>query len=227
MQNLINPSVYSYLLFAVLLGLASQTVVATAADTPASARDIVIATSERLVEALQDNKETIKQDIDTAYRLAEETVIPQLDFPRITRWVLGRHWRSASEEQRARLTDEFRTLLIRSYVTAMVSYVDQILELADNVQFPPARSRQDDDTATVTMLMSLASGQQAVVQYQLYLNETGWKVYDVQVEGISLALTYRSTFSQEIARSGIDGLIASLTERNRRNEPEPLPEVNP
>lgn len=212
------------LLLATLFAFAA---VATANNAPSSARDTVIDTSERLVQALQDNRDAIKQDMNTAYRLAEETVIPQLDFPRITRWVLGRHWRGASEEQRARLTDEFRALLTRSYVTAMVSYVDQILENVDNVQFPPARSREDGDNATVAMLISLASGQQATVQYQLYRNDSGWKVYDVQIEGISLALTYRSTFSQEIARGGIDGLIASLAERNRRNAPEPLPEVKP
>lgn len=211
------------LLLAALLALASV----AAANAPTSARDTVIDTSERLVAALQAQRETIKQDMDTAYRLAEETVIPQLDFPRITRWVLGRHWRSADETQRQRLTDEFRALLTRSYVTAMVSYVDQILEHADNVQFPPARSREEGDNATVAMVIRLASGQQATVQYQLYRNDSGWKVYDVQIEGISLALTYRSTFSEEIARGGVDGLIATLAERNRRNAPEPLPDVKP
>lgn len=227
MRTLITFPVLPRLLAGALFAVAALLSAVTSASTQPSARDVIIETSERLIQALQERKDTIKQDMDTAYRLAEETVIPQLDFPRITRWVLGKYWRSASEEQRARLTDEFRTLLIRSYVTAMVSYVDQILEHADNVQFPPARSRQEEDTATVTMLMSMASGQQAVVQYQLYLNESGWKVYDVQVEGISLALTYRSTFSQEIARGGIDGLIASLAERNSRNELEPLPAIQP
>jgi phospholipid transport system substrate-binding protein len=225
MRNLIAPTNHPYrltgLLLAGLLALAS----AATANTGTAARDVVIDTSKRLVAALQENRQAIKQDMNTAYRLAEETVIPQLDFERITRWVLGRHWRSASEQQRQRLTNEFRALLTRSYVTAMVAYVDEILEHADNVQFPPARSRQDERTAAVTMLISLASGQQAAVQYQLYLTDSGWKVYDVQIEGISLALTYRSTFSQEIARGGIDGLIASLAERNRRNAPEPLPEV--
>lgn len=227
MYSLFIPLLYRHLLIAILLGLALQSAVCASVAASPSARDVVIDTSERLVEALQSQRNAIKQDMNTAYRLAEETVIPQLDFPRITRWVLGRHWRSASEEQRARLTDEFRALLTRSYVTAMVAYVDQILEHSDNVQFPPARSRQEGDNATVAMVINLASGQQATVLYQLYRNDTGWKVYDVQIEGISLALTYRSTFSQEIARGGIDGLIATLTERNRRNEPEPLPEVTP
>ncbi|MFN2308879.1 MAG: phospholipid-binding protein MlaC [Gammaproteobacteria bacterium] len=213
---------YLHLLLIVLLGLAAQPAAASAPDSP---REVIIGTSERLITALQAQHDTLKQDLATAYRLAEETVLPHVDFPRMTRWVLGRHWRAASEEQRARLTEEFRALLTRSYVTAMVTYVDQILDQAENVQYPPARSRQEGDMATVTMLISQQDGQQAVVQYQMYLSDTGWKVYDLQVEGISLALTYRSTFSEEISRSGIDGLIASLTARNQREIVEPLPDL--
>lgn len=200
----------------------------SAATEPApSARDVVVETSERLIAALQENREAIRQDLEKAYELAEATVMPHLDFTRITRWVLGKHWRAATAQQRQRLTDEFRILLTRSYVSAMVNYVDHILQHADNVQFPPSRSRQDDESAVVAMLISLESGQQATVLYQMYLSDTGWKVYDVQVEGISLALTYRSSFSQEIARDGIDGLIATLTERNRQSVREPLPTIAP
>lgn len=195
----------------------------TAAAEP---REQVLATSNELIAALQKNQAAIKQDINLAYRLAEDTVIPQLDFPRIARWVMGKHWRAASEDQRQRLTHEFRTLLIRSYVSAMVTYVDQILQHADNVQFPPERSRQDGDKAMVTMLISLESGKQVAVQYQMHRSGAAWKIYDVQIEGISLALTYRSTFAQEIARSGIEGLIASLAERNSTSGPEPLPKVS-
>jgi phospholipid transport system substrate-binding protein len=139
---------------------------------------------------------------------------------------MGKHWRSATDDQRQRLTGEFRTLLIRSYVSAMVTYVDQILQHADSVQFPPERSRQEGDTAVVTMLISLESGKQVAVQYQMYRSDGEWKIYDVQIEGISLALTYRSTFSQEIAQAGVEGLIASLAERNRQAGPEPLPGVS-
>ena len=192
----------------------------SAAEPALSPRELVIRTSQNLIAELQENHDAIKQDMNLAYRLAGDTVIPQLDFPRITRWVLGKHWRAATDEQRERLTHEFSTLLTRSYVSAMVTYVDQILQHADNVQFPPERSRQDGDTAVVTMLISLENGNQAAVQYQMTRTDAGWKIYDVQVEGISLALTYRSTFSQEIAQTGIQGLIASLAERNRQARPE-------
>ncbi|MBI5460733.1 MAG: ABC transporter substrate-binding protein [Gammaproteobacteria bacterium] len=227
MQTNTPTALYRFLSVLTLLGLLYQSPLSAATEPASDPRTLVIATSENLVAALQKNKAAIKQDMDLAYRLAEDTVIPQLDFPRITRWVLGKHWRAATDDQRQRLTREFRTLLTRSYVTAMVTYVDQILQNADNVQFPPARSRQDHDTAVVTMLISLEAGQQVVVQYQMYLSDTGWKIYDVQVEGMSLALTYRSTFSQEIAHAGIDGLIATLAARNRLAVREPLPQLTP
>ena len=204
-----------------------HTQLSAATEPVPSAREVVVGTSEQLITALQENRGAIKQDLGKAYELAEETVMPHLDFPRITRWVLGKHWRIATKLQQQRLTEEFRTLLTRSYVSAMVNYVDQILQHAENVQFPPSRSRQDGESAVVAMLISLESGQQATVLYQMYLSDTGWKVYDVQVEGISLALTYRSSFSQEIARDGIDGLIATLAERNQQSVREPLPTLAP
>lgn len=198
-----------------LLGLFWHAPVSANTGPAPSARELVISTAEEFIEALQQNKDAIKQDANLAYRLAEDTVIPHLDFARITRWVLGKHWLSASAAQREQLTREFRTLLTHSYVAAMVTYADQILQHADNVQFPLGRSRQNDDKAVVTMLIELEGGKQVAVQYQMHLSGAAWKIYDVQIEGISLALTYRSTFSQEIAQAGIDGLIASLAARNR------------
>lgn len=226
MRNRLQTARIHPLFLLALLGLLWSGLSCAAVESEADPREQVIATSNDLIAALQKNQATIKQDMGLAYRLAEDTVIPQLDFPRIARWVLGKHWRSATDAQRQRLTSEFRTLLTRSYVSAMVTYVDQILQNANNVQFPPERSRQDGDTAVVTMLISLESGQQVAVQYQMSRTDGKWKIYDVQIEGISLALTYRSTFSQEIAQSGIEGLIATLTERNRQAGPEPLPKVS-
>jgi phospholipid transport system substrate-binding protein len=165
--------------------------------------------------------------MNVAFLLAERTVIPHIDFERITRWVSGRHWRSASPEQQQRLTRAFQEMLTRSYVTAMVTYVDQILANANNVDYPASRSRQDDRNAVVTMLIKLENNRSAVVQYQMYLSDDGWKIYDVIAEGVSLAITYRSTFTQEVSQGGIEGLIASLEARNAANEAEPLPEVAP
>ena len=227
MQKISSAMLYRSLSVLSLLVLLWQGQLLAATESGPSARDLVIRTSENLIANLQEHKEAIQQDTALAYRLAEDTVLPHLDFPRITRWVLGKYWRTATEDQRQRLTTEFRILLTRSYVSAMVTYTDQILQHADNVQFPAARSRQDGDTATVTMLIDLQAGQQVAVQYQMHQTDMGWKIYDVQIEGISLALTYRSTFSQEITQGGIEGLIATLAARNRQALHEPPPDLMP
>ncbi len=210
-----------------LLGLLLQGAAHASTDTPPSARDVVMLTTEKLILALQDQRDSVKENMDTAYRLADATVIPYIDFPRITRWVTGKYWRSATPEQQQRLTRAFTELLTRSYVTAMVTYADQILAHANNVQYPPARSQQEGKNALVTMLIKLENNKDAVVQYQMYLTEQGWKIYDVKVEGVSLAITYRSSFSQEIAKGGIEGLITLLESRNQSATTDPLPAITP
>ena len=181
-----------------------------------SARDLVITTTERLVQGLKEGKEAIRSDVGFAYKLADETVIPHIDFPRITQWVTGKYWRQASPEQRERLTQEFRELLTRSYVTAMVNYTDQILAYSGSVHYPPTREEPGARRVAVPMIIDLEAGQKAMVQYLMHRTADGWKIYDVKVEGISLTITYRSTFSQEISRGGIDGLIKALSDRNDR-----------
>lgn len=199
----------------------------TWAEATPSAREVVMSTTEKLILALRDQRETIKDDMDQAFRLADETVLPFVDFPRITRWVVGKHWRGATPEQRARLTQAFQELLTRSYVTAMVTYADKILANADNVRYPESRSHQDQQRAMVTMLIQLENGKEAVVQYQMHLSNERWKIYDVKVEGVSLAITYRSSFTQEISRGGIDGLIAQLEQRNAESQATALAESTP
>ncbi|MFA7387252.1 MAG: ABC transporter substrate-binding protein, partial [Thiohalobacteraceae bacterium] len=119
MNTLSAGALYRAFIIALFASLWHAPLSAATQPTP-SARDVAVETSERLIAALQENREAIRQDLGKAYELAEATVMPHLDFTRITRWVLGKHWRAATAQQRQRLTDEFRTLLTRSYVSAMV-----------------------------------------------------------------------------------------------------------
>lgn len=198
--------------------LASLWTTSLSATAEVSARDLIISTTEQLVQGLQDRQDDIRQDISFAFALADETVIPHVDFELITQWVTGKYWRRASPDQRSKLVKEFRQLLTRSYVTAMVTYTDQILAHRNNVHYPPSGNRPGEKRTSVPMVIDLNNGQHATVEYLMHLANGGWKIFDVKVEGISLAITYRSTFAQEINRNGIDGLIATLEERNRRNE---------
>lgn len=198
-------------LFALLLA-AAGTLNAMAADT--SPRALVERAAGDLVRALKANQEAVKQDPALARRLAAETVIPHVDFPRIARWVLGKHWRSANEGQRERFTDAFRDYLINSYVTAMVTYTDDIISHADSVSYPPMRPSDDPRYSTVRSNIRLADGRTVAVDYQMVLNGQDWKIYDLSIEGVSLALTYRADFGEAISRSGLDDLIRQLREHS-------------
>jgi phospholipid transport system substrate-binding protein len=176
----------------------------------------------KLVDRLSDSAEKIRSDQSVAYQISDELIAPHIDFPRITRLVIGKYWNTASDAQRQQLVEEIKALLIRSYVTAMTSYVDEIIEHQKRTTFQPSRYKDGDTKASVRASIPLSGGQTADVQYQLYYKDA-WKIYDIRIEGISLAITYRTSFGEQIKRDGLDNLIAQLAERNRKGEVE-LPE---
>ncbi len=174
---------------------------------------------DQLIKRLRDNVEEIKKDQSIAYRISDELIVPHIDFPRVTRLVIGKYWRNASAEQKAQLVEEIQALLIRSYVTAMTSYADEIAKKTKGIKYFPSRFKPGDRKASVRATFILEGGQGAEVQYQLYYRGE-WKIYDIRIEGISLAITYRTSFGEQIRRDGLDQLIAQLAERNRKGEVE-------
>jgi len=172
---------------------------------------------DELLERLSANAEQIDQDQSVAYEISNELVVPYLDFPRITRIIMGKYWRDANAEQRQRLIDEISMLLIRSYVTAMSAYADDTL-LDEQIVYLPSRYQAGDRKAAVRSRISLDSGQTIDVKYSLYRKDGQWKIYDISFENISLVLTYRSSFSSIIKSNGVDGLITKLETRNRKGE---------
>lgn len=107
----------------------------------------------------------------------------------------------------------FRRYLTRTYVTAMIEYVDEILSHADNVSYPDVGVAEGQDRVEVPTRIRLENGSTVVVKYRMQREPEGWKVYDLTLEGISLAANYRSSFSAAVARNGLDGLIDSLAEK--------------
>lgn len=170
-----------------------------------------------LLNSLSAKAEQIKQDQSVAYDLSDELVVPHLDFPRISRIIIGKYWRDADDEQRRRLIDEIKALLIRSYVTAMSAYADDTLT-DEQVVYLPSRYQAGDRKASVRAKISLDSGQTIDVRYALYRTENQWKIYDISFENISLALTYRTSFGATIKSKGLDALIAQLETLNKKGE---------
>ncbi len=143
--------------------------------------------------------------------LVQEKILPHLDMERATALATGPHWRNATPEQRQQLTAQYRDLLIYTYAGAMSQIGDQVLE------FDPLRMAPDDDEVEVRSRVRLPRRPEPVqVRYRLWKAPDGWKIFDVSVLGAWLSATYRSSFSSEINRSGVDGLIKLLAEKNRQ-----------
>lgn len=190
----------------VALGLSNLGVAA-----PQSPQMLIEETSEKMLTALRENKETLRQDTSELYELVHEIVLPHFDFELMSRWVLGKHWREATPEQRRQFTDEFRTLLVRSYAGALLEYADE------EITFPPApEASADDDRATVRSQVNPKGQAPIAINYKLRRRNDAWKVYDVSVDNVSLVINYRSTFDNQIRDEGMDAVISDLEQRNAK-----------
>ena len=142
--------------------------------------------------------------------LVEAKIVPHFDFRRITQVAVGSNWRRATPEQQERLTQEFKTLLVRTYSGALASYRDQTIE------FKPLRAKPDDTEVTVRSQIRQPGAESIAIEYDVAKTGSQWKVYDVRISGISLVATYRTTFAEEVSNRGVDGLIALLERKNRQ-----------
>jgi phospholipid transport system substrate-binding protein len=123
--------------------------------------------------------------------------------------VLGKHWRKAKADQRVAFTNEFKSLLVRTYSNALLEYADQ------TIKYLPFRDSQDAGDVTVRSEIEQPGGFPVPINYRLYLKAGEWKVYDVYIDDISLIANYRSSFSREIRKIGIDKLIQKLADKNK------------
>jgi phospholipid transport system substrate-binding protein len=161
-----------------------------------------------VMAAIKTDKQLAAGDRQKAIKLAEEKILPHIDFHEATRLAVGRSWREASPEQRKKLVDEFRSMLVRTYSNALEGYQGQEMRVL------PSRAKPGDDEATVRNQFTRAGGKPVPIEYQMRKTDSGWKIYDISVEGISLVLTYRSEFDQVVKQEGIDGLLKRLAEKN-------------
>lgn len=166
--------------------------------------------TDKIVVLLKANKNVYTKDHKKLYAMVDEHVLPNFDFRAMSRTVLGRYWRTADEEQRARFTREFRDLLVRTYATALLKYNDE------TIVYLPFRLSPDDRTATVKSEVRRTDGGPPIaINYSFYRTDAGWKVYDVTIEGASLVTTYQSTYSARVQREGVNALIANLAQDNK------------
>jgi phospholipid transport system substrate-binding protein len=193
------------LLFALLVPLAQ-------AQQPAP--DVLVKSiTEEVVAILKKDQDIQAGDPKKVADLIDTKVVPHFNFIRMTRLAMARNWRLASPEQQKELAGEFKTLLVRTYSTALSNYRDQ------QIDYKPLRAKPEDTEVTVKSDVKQSGSSQPVsIDYEMEKTPNGWKVYDVKVGGVSLVTTYRDTFASEVKERGVDGLIKSLAAKNRQPE---------
>lgn len=166
--------------------------------------------SEEVTAAIRQDKSIQEGDQRRIAELVETKVVPHFDFRRATQTAVGAAWRRATPAQQESLTQEFKTLVLRTYSGALANYRDQTIE------FRPLRTRPGDTEVTVHSRVRQSGAESIVIEYDMASSASGWKVFDVRVAGISLVATYRTAFADEVRNRGIDGLIELLSSKNRQ-----------
>jgi phospholipid transport system substrate-binding protein len=162
-----------------------------------------------LLTVIRQQKPDIDRNEDRLYTLISDIVLPHFDFDRMSMWILGPYWRSATPQQRARFVAEFRQLLVRTYGHTLMNYRES------NIRYLPLLAPPDARRVTVRCEVEQSAGNPVQLAYAMYLTADGWKVYDVMVEGVSLVTNYRSSFAAIIHQRGMNGLIRQLADKNR------------
>ena len=171
--------------------------------------DLVRKTAEDVLFAIKADEEIQKGNKEKIYKLAEEKILPNFDFEKVARLVLGRAWRTASDEQKKEFIVEFRTLLLKTYAVALSKYKDQ------KIEFKPTRMSDADEIVIVKSEIIQGGAQPIRVNYALSKRTGKWLVFDIVIEGVSLVTNYRSQFSSEIKKNGMDALILKLAKKNK------------
>jgi phospholipid transport system substrate-binding protein len=184
----------------------AASVAAAAIDDP---QQLIRTTAESVLAEVSDRKAELEADPRLIYPLVENSVLPHFDFRRMSQSALGRFWRDATEPQKEDVTREFREMLVRTYATALLGYTGQAIE------YLPAKFGSDATKVVVPTRLVLGGGPPVPVDYRLRKDADGWKIYDVVIDNVSLITNYRSQFASVVRRSGIDGLITALANKNR------------
>lgn len=199
---------FSRLLCALLLTTLSSIVLAED-QTP---HQILESAATTIADRLDGNKERLEANPDELYALVDEILLPHFDTRYAGYLVLGKHWRTATDEQRTRFIDVFYKFLLRSYSKGILEFDQQ------SIRVLPARGEQDDKRVVVKTELSLDDGTEVPVNYSMRNSKEGWRVYDVRIEGVSYIQNYRNQFNAEISANGIDAVIERLATETAAKE---------
>jgi phospholipid transport system substrate-binding protein len=192
--------------FATLLFAASLVTAVQAQEMP----DVLIQTvSEEVLEIVRKDKDIQGGNAAKVIELVEKKVLPHFNFSHMTALAVGKDWKKATPQQQQQLTGEFKTLLVRTYSNALTGYRNQ------KIVYKPLKMNAGDVEALVRTEVQQPGSKAIQLDYSVEKLDSGWKVFDVTVAGISLVTNYRDQFGQEVRNGGIDGLISTISAKNR------------
>ena len=192
--------------FILFCGLAAP---AFAQDAPDA---LVKTVTLEVVDLITKDKEIKSGNRAKLIEVIEAKVLPHFNFTAMTALAMGQNWNKASAEQKKQLTEEFKTLLVRTYASALAAYSEQKFD------FRPLRAKAADTDVTVNVRVLQPGTQPVTLDYSMEKTGSGWKVYDVMVGGVSLVANYRTEFAAVVRSSGVDGLVKELQAKNRTLE---------
>jgi phospholipid transport system substrate-binding protein len=192
------------------LALVAGIVVASVAQAQFEAPDVLVKNvTTEVVELITKDKEIRAGDRGKLVQLIEAKVLPHFNFQSMTALAMGQSWNKANAEQKKVLIEEFKTLLVRTYASALAAYSEQRFD------YRPLRAKPTDTDVTVQVRVIQPGAQPVPIDYSMERTGSGWKVYDVMVGGVSLVANYRTEFNGTVRTSGVDGLIKNLQAKNR------------
>lgn len=170
-------------------------------------------TVDEVIAIIKQDNGIKKGEKDRILDLVENKILPHFNFTRMTQLAMGKNWSKVEPQQQKELVNEFQTLLVRTYSNALTNYRDEVIEVN------PLSPQSDPKNTTVKTVVFQGQGKEPVpINYSMEKTDSGWKVFDVTVAGVSLVTNYRSTFNSQIKKGGVNGLIESLAKKNKSLE---------
>ena len=198
------------LCFLVILLLPALTVTSPAQELE-KPEDVILGTVDSVIARITAEREMLDTQPDTVYDLINDLIIPVFDFNNMSRWILGKYWKEASEEQRATFTSEFKALLVRTYAKAVLGFTNERVTHLETLT---------GSKPNIVMVKTeiISDGGVTPVNYTMHISDGSWKVVNVAFEGISLVETYRKSFASEIRNNGLETLLQKLVDKNEKLE---------
>ena len=200
-----------------ILGVLLAGFAASAATQEVAPDELVKNVTTEVIDLIAKDREIRSGSRGKLVQVVEAKVLPHFNFNSMTALAVGQSWSKATPDQKKRLVEEFKTLLVRTYASALAAYSEQRFD------FRPLRARPTDTDVTVNVRVIQSGAQPVPIDYSMEKTAAGWKVYDVMVGGVSLVANYRTEFNATVRESGIEGLIRNLHAKNRSLEAAPPP----